>query len=339
MNRGRRPETGDRRQAGIRRVMALPILLALFGALALPVLASHQEPGGTFTDDDGSVHEGYIEALVAEGITTGCGDGLFCPDDPVSRGQMAAFLNRALPLPVGSGDSFSDDDDSIFEADIERLAASGVTRGCNPPDNTLFCPDDPVTRGQMAAFLVRAFEYSDGAGSDRFSDDDDSVFEADIEILAEAGVTLGCNPPDNTLFCPDDQVTRAQMATFLGRALGLTPDTPPPRPTTTTTTTTTTITTTTTTQSGNTFNVRVGVGASLNVFSPGTTNADTGDTVRFTNEGGLHNLIWDDGGPGMPSASTSLWSVSREFDSPGTYTFFCSVHLEQGMDGEVIVGS
>ncbi len=339
----RRPETGDRRQARVRRALALPIIALLLGALALPVLAdSHLPPGGTFTDDDGSVHEGYIEALVAEGITTGCGDGLFCPDDPVTRGQMAAFLTRALPMllpvPSGAGDWFSDDDDSVFEADIERLAASGVTRGCNPPDNTLFCPDDPVTRGQMAAFLVRAFGYADGAGSDRFSDDDDSVFESDIEMLAEAGVTLGCNPPDNTLFCPDDQVTRAQMATFLGRALGLVPDTPPPRPTTTTTTTTTMATTSTTQAGGDTFNVRVGVGTSLNVFSPATTNADTGDTVRFTNEGGLHNLIWDDGGPGMANASTSLWSVSRTFDTPGTYTFFCSVHLEVGMDGEVNVG-
>ena len=44
----------------------------------------------------------------------------------------------------------------MFEADIEWLAAEGVTRGCNPPTNTLFCPEDPVTRAQMAAFLHRA---------------------------------------------------------------------------------------------------------------------------------------------------------------------------------------
>jgi hypothetical protein len=72
----------------------------------------------------------------------------------------------------------------------------------------------------MAAFLVRALGYTAGAGSDRFTDDDGSVFEADIERLAEAGVTKGCNPPENDMFCPNAPVTRGQMAAFLHRALG-----------------------------------------------------------------------------------------------------------------------
>ncbi len=313
-----------------RRLMAVPVVLGLIAAMALPVFAdSHLPAGGTFTDDDGSVHEGYIEALVAEGITSGCGEGLFCPDESVTRGQMAAFLNRALPLPAGAGDPFTDDDDSIFEGDIKRLAASGVTRGCNPPDNTLFCPDESVTRGQMAAFLVRAFGYIDDGGGDKFTDDDASVFASDIDKLATAGVTLGCNPPDNTLFCPDENVTRAQMATFLGRALGLTPDVPPPRPTTTTTTI---ATTTTTTRAGDTIAVRVGLGTTVNVFSPGRPSVDVGDTVRFTNEGGLHDLVWEDGTPGAP-VSTALWTRSRTFNSPGEYYFFCSVHGLAGLEG------
>jgi hypothetical protein len=57
------------------------------------------------------------------------------------------------------GGAFTDDDTSIFEADIEWLAESGVTRGCNPPDNTRFCPEEGVTRGQMAAFMRRFAQY------------------------------------------------------------------------------------------------------------------------------------------------------------------------------------
>jgi hypothetical protein len=114
--------------------------------------------------------------------------------------------------------SFSDDNDSVFEADIEWLATEGITQGCNPPANTRFCPDDPVTRGQMAAFLVRALGYTD-RGTVDFTDDNGSVFEADIERLATEGITFGCNPPANTRFCPDDPVTRGQMAAFLKRAL------------------------------------------------------------------------------------------------------------------------
>jgi hypothetical protein len=126
------------------------------------------------------------------------------------------------------GGTFLDDNGSVHEGNIEAIAAADITRGCNPPDNTQFCPDDSVTRGQMAAFLVRAMGYTDDGGGDRFTDDDGSVFEGDIDRLATAGVTLGCNPPDNSRFCPDEPVSRAQMASFLARALGLDPITPPP---------------------------------------------------------------------------------------------------------------
>jgi hypothetical protein len=127
-------------------------------------------------------------------------------------------LGRALGLTASGSFEFTDDDGSVFETDIERLAQAEITFGCNPPANTRFCPDDAVTRGQMAAFLVRALGLT-ARGSREFSDDNASVFEADIERLAHAGVTLGCNPPANTLFCPYDRVTREQMAAFLHRAL------------------------------------------------------------------------------------------------------------------------
>ena len=130
--------------------------------------------------------------------------------------QSAATVNAEPP----AGNPFSDDDDSVFEADIAWMATMGITKGCNPPDNTMFCPDAYVTRGQMAAFLVRAMGYTDNGGGDLFSDDDTSIFENDIDRLGTAGVTKGCNPPDNTMFCPDAYVTRGQMAAFLHRALG-----------------------------------------------------------------------------------------------------------------------
>ena len=183
-----------------------------------------QPAGGRFFDDDSSVHETAIEAIATAGITKGCNPPYetgFCPNESVTRGQMAAFLVRALGLPAAEdGISFEDDYGSVFEDDIARLATAGITRGCNPPENTRFCPDDVVTRGQLAAFLVRAFGYP-RTGIDLFGDDGDSVFELDINALGTAGITLGCNPPENTNFCPDAPVTRAQMATFLTRALNL----------------------------------------------------------------------------------------------------------------------
>jgi hypothetical protein len=144
---------------------------------------------------------------------------------------MATFLVRALeltaPIPAPAVDYFSDDDASVHEANINKLASLGVTRGCDSAAH-LFCPDDPVTRGQMAALLTRAFGYvDDDPTTDRFVDDDTSIFQADIEALAAAGVTKGCNPPANDMYCPSAPVTRAQMAAFITRALMLTPLAPP----------------------------------------------------------------------------------------------------------------
>ncbi len=164
-----------------------------------------------FSDDDDSVHEDSIRRLAAAGITSGCGETRFCPDQSVTRGQMAAFLVRALKLPAASGDPFRDDDRSMFEDAIESLAAAGITSGCGPRK---FCPEQPVTRGQMAAFLVRALKLPAASG-DPFRDDDRSMFEDAIESLAAHGITKGCG---ERRYCPDAPVTRAEMATFLVRA-------------------------------------------------------------------------------------------------------------------------
>ena len=118
-------------------------------------LASPVGPVDTFDDDNGSMFEAEIEALVHNGVTSGCTATLYCPSDVVTREQMAAFLVRALDLasPVGPVDTFDDDNGSMFEAEIEALVHNGVTSGCTA---TSYCPSDVVTREQMAAFLVRA---------------------------------------------------------------------------------------------------------------------------------------------------------------------------------------
>ena len=106
-----------------------------------------------FTDDEASTLEDSINRIAAAGITGGCATGRFCPTGTVTRGQMAAFLVRSFHLPLTSRDFFTDDETSIFEGDINRLAASGITGGCG---GTKFCPNNLVSREQMAAFLWRA---------------------------------------------------------------------------------------------------------------------------------------------------------------------------------------
>jgi hypothetical protein len=219
-------------RTGLRALtmIALGVLLAAGPGVALAADGASLPPGGTFLDDDGLPEEGYIEAAVAAGITTGCNppsNDRFCPDRTLTRAEMATMLVRALDLPASSLDAFTDDGNSVHEASINALAAAGITRGCDPPHNTMFCPDDPVDRGQVAAFLVRALGLTEGGDIDHFTDDDESVFEHDINLIAGAGVTSGCG---TAAYCPRDPLPRRQMAVFLARALGLTPMVPPERP-------------------------------------------------------------------------------------------------------------
>jgi subtilisin family serine protease len=176
--------------------------------------------GTDFIDTRTSIFRTDIAWLSATGVTRGCNppvNDLYCPDRSLSRGEMAAFISRFADLPATGADFFVDDEGSIFENDINRLAAARITRGCNPPLNDRFCPDDLITRAQIAAFLVRMLDLP-ATGSDFFVDDEGSIFEDDINRLAAARITRGCNPPLNDRFCPDDLVTRAQVAAFFRRA-------------------------------------------------------------------------------------------------------------------------
>jgi glucose/arabinose dehydrogenase len=214
-----------------RRLTILFVLSGLVFSLA-PTVSAQLPPGGTFTDDDGNTHEPNIEAIANEGITRGCNpprNDRYCPSEDLTRAQMAAFIRRAFDIPDTSTDHFGDDDNSTFEADINAIAERGITRGCNPPANDNFCPNNPVKRGEMAAFLRRARNIPD-TSTDHFGDDNNSTFEADINAIAERGITRGCNPPANDNFCPNDPVKRDQMASFLARALNLEPIGPTPRP-------------------------------------------------------------------------------------------------------------
>jgi len=174
-----------------------------------------------FVDTLGHTFKGDTEWAADQRVTKGCNppeNTLFCPDESVTRGQMAAFLRRHLRLPAASRDHFRDDNGSTFENDINRLAEAGITKGCNPPANDRFCPDDSVTRDQMAAFIVRALGLTD---EDHPGFDDvtpSNIFFRDIERLATADITRGCNPPDNNLYCPKASVTRGQMTAFLHRS-------------------------------------------------------------------------------------------------------------------------
>ena len=184
------------------------------------VLAEHNWLG-QFMDDDGTTHEANIDKIWEAGITKGCNppaNNEFCPTRYVTRGEMAAFIRRALEIPYVTDDYYVDDSGDTFEADINALTAAGIGFGCGPDT---YCSPDPLRREEFAEMFTRAFGYTNPEGTNWFVDDEDSPYQESINALKQAGVTVGCNPPDNDQFCPIRPVTRGEMASFFVRALGL----------------------------------------------------------------------------------------------------------------------
>lgn len=170
----------------------------------------------------------FIEALYYSNITGGCATNplRYCPEDPVTRGQMAVFLERGI-----HGSTFSPSTSVPFTFNdisghwaaywIEALRTDGITAGCTPES---YCPDSPVTRAQMAVFLLKS---KHGAGyvppsvgiDTGFTDVSVSHWAAAwIKQLAAEGITGGCG---SGIYCPETSVTRAQMAVFLVRTFNL----------------------------------------------------------------------------------------------------------------------
>lgn len=198
----------------------------LLSALSMLLFTFSSASAQTF--DDVSVDHwaaSFVEILAGTGISSGCGDSNYCPDEPVTRAQMAVFLERGMNgsgyvPPAASGAVFLDVDSGDFAAAfIEQLYADGITAGCG---NNNYCPVAAVTRAQMAVFLLRAkygSSYSPAAATGVFNDLDTGYWAAPwIEALAAEGITAGCG---NGTFCPEDAVTRAQMAVFLVRTFDL----------------------------------------------------------------------------------------------------------------------
>ena len=138
-----------------------PISRATIAVWLTRVLDNAEPPrvaSSRFADvDAGLWWAAHVERFATLGVTRGCATGplRYCPDDTVTRGQMAAFLNRAFALSAAGSAGFGDTSGHTFEDEIDALAAARITTGCSP-NPPLYCPDNAVTRGQMATFITRA---------------------------------------------------------------------------------------------------------------------------------------------------------------------------------------
>ena len=194
-------------------------------------IGAYEFPAASFADVTTSYWAwNWIERLYAAGITGGCGASplIYCPENTVTRAEMAIFLLRGIhgssytPPAVGTDTGFSDVPVSYWAAAwIKQLASEGITGGCG---TGLYCPESKVSRAEMAIFLLRGMHGSSytppAVGTDTgFGDVPVSHWAAAwIKQLAVEGITSGCGAGN---YCPETRVTRSEMAIFLVRAFNL----------------------------------------------------------------------------------------------------------------------
>ncbi|MBI4904712.1 MAG: S-layer homology domain-containing protein [Acidobacteria bacterium] len=193
------------------------------GGFRLPLLQLGAQFSTIFGDINANTpFADYINILEKSGIADPCGSG-FCPESPTTRAQMAEYLVHALFRSgefANSGTPYFTDVPTTHPRFrwIQKLYELGVTTGCG---SGKFCPDDSVTRGQMATFLVRARAGINSTASFPFRSTPYFTdvpgthgFFSYVQKLRDWGITAGCS---TTQFCPDSIVSRGQMTVFIVR--------------------------------------------------------------------------------------------------------------------------
>lgn len=200
-----------------RRALLSLMVLALSASALVVAPARPATAAGPFTDvPEGAYYTQAVTWLADTGITTGTSPTTFSPDDPVTRGQMAAFLERYAQTVGDASHGFGDvPSGAYYETSVGFLVERGITTGTSP---TTYAPDEVVSRAQMAAFLWRFSGERPASGPSGFTDVPSGVYYTEaVAWLAEERITTGTS---DTTYSPDLAVSRGQMATFLWRLAG-----------------------------------------------------------------------------------------------------------------------
>lgn len=167
-----------------------------------------------FSDVDANAY--YYDAVqwaVQKGITSGTSETTFGPDQKCTCGQAISLLWRSAgsPAPKGQSNPFTDVKESAYYYQPALWAAE-----CGIVSGTAFHPDEPVTRGQFAAFLYRNAGSPSVTGKSGFTDvPDDAHYAQAVAWVAGQGIASGTG---EQTFSPDAVCTRGQIVTFLYRA-------------------------------------------------------------------------------------------------------------------------
>ncbi len=196
--------------------MRARLSVLLVSVLVLSVASSPAGGVSGFGDVDADKYfTEPVQWMVDNSITGGTSPTCFSPGDPVTRGQAAAFLWRMEDSPTGSPPhTFTDVIAAWQQVPVSWMVDNDITTGTT---TTTYSPDDPVTRGQVAAFLWRLAGSPVAPPPTQFTDVVKSWQITPVGWMVQQEITTGTSTSE---FSPEDIVTRGQVATFLYRYKG-----------------------------------------------------------------------------------------------------------------------
>lgn len=198
-----------------RRLVYGGLVVALVASAALALISPAGGVAGFGDVPEATFYTEAVQWMVDNDITTGTSASCFSPDDPVTRGQAAAFMWRMEGEPSAPAHPFTDINASWQQQPVAWMYANGITTGTSP---STYSPNDVLTRGQLAALLHR-LAGNPTASPHPFTDVVASWQQGPVSWMATTDpvITTGTS---STTFSPNDLVTRGQLATFFWRYKG-----------------------------------------------------------------------------------------------------------------------
>lgn len=208
-----------------KKILPISIIFTLIVAI---VIGSASIAGAStiLSDIEGHWAQSTIEDMVGKGIIGGYPDGTFKPDNNITRAEFASLLVRAFALEPGPGKVFDDTADHWARDAIGTASYHGLVSGYS---DTLFGPDDPVTREQMAVMIVKATKIEPAESGRAFTDSAQIAAWAEEAVAKASAAELIAGYPDGT-FRPKANATRAEAAVILARSMKLVEQVIPPPP-------------------------------------------------------------------------------------------------------------
>lgn len=198
-----------------RRTLAVCLAASLTMSVVVTMPSPAAGVAGFGDVESDSFYTEPVQWMVDNGITNGVSPDCFGPDEPVTRGQAAAFMWRMEGSPEPAGTHGFGDVVAPWQQDaVSWMADNGITTGTT---RTTYSPDDPLTRGQAAVLLHRLAGSPAAPSPARFPDVVAAWQVAPVGWMLQQGITTGTSW---TTFSPNDMVTRGELATFFYRYKG-----------------------------------------------------------------------------------------------------------------------